>query len=153
MEDGWSQQLTPDRQKSHLPGPLPLHDKRALTVAQQPSSPLALTGSDISIDPASIPLAILSCALFSYPNCGTDVFFVIACLLTGWEGCDQTGELHVRRQCLWCLVLCPRGMRVKVICDWARGLATLRGSGEGPVVSGAAPLGGFRTMPLYFNLS
>lgn len=39
-----------------------------------------------------------------------------------------------------------------MICDWARGLATLRGSGEGPVVSGAAPLGGFRPVALYFNL-
>ncbi len=79
-------------------------------------------------------------------------FFVFACLLTAWEGCDQTGELYVRRQCLWCSVLCPCGIRVKVICDWARGLATIRGSGKGCVVSGAAPLGRFRPLALCFNL-
>ena len=49
------------------------------------------------------------------------------------------------------LVLCPYGMRVKVICDWSRGPVTLRDSREGPVVSGAAPLGDFRPLVLLFK--
>lgn len=48
------------------------------------------------------------------------------------------------------VLLCPCGMRGKVICDRARGLSTFRGGGEGPVVSGAAPLGG--PLALHFNL-
>lgn len=68
-----------------------------LPAVRRPSSPLALTGSDISIDPRShsscgsklLPfLAIQTVAQMS--------FFVIACLLTAGEGCDQTGELRVR---------------------------------------------------------
>lgn len=54
---------------------------------------------------------------------------------------------------LRCSVSCPCGMRVKVICDWAQGPATLRGkAGRALFVSGAAPLGGLRPLALYFSL-
>lgn len=79
-------------------------------------------------------------------------FFCNCLVLTAREGCGQTGEVHVRRHCLCCSLLCPRGMRVKVICDEAWGLAILRGSREGSVISGAAPLGGFRPLALWFSL-
>lgn len=130
-------QLTSAHQQSHLSGfPPPC-------MAKEP--PLQCSGLHLF----SLFHAIV---LLIYPNCGTDVFFCNCLVLTAREGCGQTGEVHVRRHCLCCSLLCPRGMRVKVICDEAWGLAILRGSREGSVISGAAPLGGFRPLALWFSL-
>lgn len=117
--------------------PSPLHGKRAPLAVQRPSSFLALP----CCCPAYLPKLWHRC-----------LFFCNCLVLTAREGCGQTGEVHVRRHCLCCSLLCPRGMRVKVIYDEAWGLAILRGSREGSVISGAAPLGGFRPLALWFSL-
>lgn len=74
MNDGGS--LTLDRQQSHLSVPLPVHDKGALPAVQRSSSPLVLTGSDISIDPRShtscksklLSVLAIQTLVFSYCN-------------------------------------------------------------------------------------
>ena len=53
------------------------------------------------------------------------------------------------------LVFCvlSRGMRVKVICDWAQGLTTLTNSREASVVGEAALLRGLEPLALCSNLT